>query len=179
MVIYLDSNKPSGITMINEHKNTQTNISTTVSDKVLLQVEKLYFAQAKSFVQWIGVLKEMRGDISYIDATKTERHDMASLLGYKPSHLALASNSDENIVKKAYRDTENRIKKLQSNIATVISSLGAVSISQLGKKHPKNDLEWIVTSESGSKHILKVSTMVTSASRYKNVVRTTITTQDL
>ena len=104
---------------------------------------------------------------------------MANMLGYKSSHLALASNSDEIIAKRAYRDAEIRFEKLKVSIVKVLESLDAVSIESLTGKAGQRKLEWAVTSATGTRHLLKILTSPTARSRYKNVVRTTIDVKEL
>ena len=141
---------------------------------VFASVEKKYLQQAKSFSTWIKTLKDLRGEETYLNAEKSERLAMADLLGFKPNHLALASNSDENIAKRALRDAEVRFEKLRMNIKRILTDLDAVVCTRVVEKQERPALKFLITSEQGNKHLLQVTTVAVSNPRYSNIVRTTL-----
>lgn len=141
---------------------------------VLPTVDKKYLLQAKSFTNWIKTLKDLRKEESYINADKTERLAMAKVLGFRPNHLMLASNSDENIAKRALKDAEIRLSKLKANIKKILTDLNAVSFTRIPDKSSNSVLKFSITSEQGTKHLFRVVTSATARSRYSNVVRTAL-----
>ncbi|MGR5365937.1 hypothetical protein [Photobacterium damselae] len=149
-------------------------LTTDVYNDVFQTVEKKYLNQAKSFTTWIKTLKELREEDTYINANQEERLKMARVLGFKPNHLALASNSDKIIAKRALRDAEIRFEKLKANIKRILVDTHAVSVVNVSEKSDKSVLKFAITSEQGAEFMLRIVTTPATRSRYDNVVRTTL-----
>ncbi|PSV00564.1 hypothetical protein [Photobacterium kishitanii] len=148
---------------------------TDISSVVLAGITVAYLKQADGFVKWIKKLSDIRESKEYKSATPDDRIESIKELGYRPQHLALASNTDDDIIRtSAYREAKNRLQKIKPKIAQLINSTKSeVTLISCIKQDNKNMYyEWAITYANNKKYILTCSTQPDSLPRYDDIVRT-------